>query len=209
MLSLRAHCSPADPELLSLAMPDSQLLAGVNADRALLSPLGQFLLAQFEQAPGNDLQKLVETTGFDPRRDIREILVSMKGLPNQPVFVVMARGAFDPSKIQASAVTEGATLDAYKGVSVIQIEKDKAMAFPDATLAIFGEPADVRAAIDRKTTPASLGAMLAAEVNRVSTSEDAWFVSILPLSQLQPQTAGAAPNPMSLVQQGATGQRRR
>ena len=39
----------ADPELVGLAMPDTQVMAGVNVEQVKLSPLGQFLLAQIPQ----------------------------------------------------------------------------------------------------------------------------------------------------------------
>ena len=39
----------ADPGLLSLAIPDSQFMAGVNVGQVMLSPLGQYGLAQTSQ----------------------------------------------------------------------------------------------------------------------------------------------------------------
>jgi hypothetical protein len=69
----------ADPGLVSLAMPDAQFMAGVNVAQAMLSPLGQFLLTQPGQLAEAGLPKLIETTGFDPRRDLREVLGSFSG----------------------------------------------------------------------------------------------------------------------------------
>lgn len=187
----------ADPELLSLAAPDSQVIAGINVERALLSPLGQFGVAQATQASGNDLQKMIELTGFDPRRDLREILISAKGQPGNGSVLMLARGAFDIPKIMAG-IPGGGTAVTYKGVSILQPSKTQALAFPDSTLAIFGEPADVNAAIDRKTAPTSINSALAVEVNRVSATEDAWFVSTTPISKLQP-TPTSGPNPLAML----------
>jgi len=197
----------ADPELVSLAMPGSQVMAGVNVEQVRLSPLGLYLMAQAGELSENGLQKLIDTTGFDPRRDLREILVSSNGQPGGGSGIVLARGTFDVPKILEAATADGATIETYKGVPIIQKSKLESMAFPDSTLAIMGSDADVRAAIDRKSAPMAISSALAVEVNRLSTTEDAWFVSIAPLLQLQGNSA-AAPGPWSIyskVQQSSGG----
>jgi TonB family protein len=201
----------ADPELVSLAMPDTQVMAGVNFEQVMLSPLGQYLLAQTGQLPDAGLEKLIETAGFDPRRDLREILVSSNGQPGSGSGIILARGAFDVPKILEAAVAGGATIETYKGVSIIGKPKQDAMAFPDSTLAIAGDAAGVRAAIDRMSAPTAISSALAVQVNQLSTTEDAWFVSMAPLSKLQPQApgaTGAGPGPfamLSKVQQSSGG----
>jgi TonB family protein len=60
----------------------------------------------------------------------------------------------------------------------------------------------VCAAIDRMSAPTSIGSALAVQVNQLSTTEDAWLVSMAPLSKLQPPaggTAGAGPNPLAML----------
>ena len=180
----------ADPELLSLAMPDSQVMAGVNVEQVMLSPLGQYLLTQTGPASDAGLQRLIETAGFNPRRDLREILVSSNGLPGGS-GIFLARGTFDVPKILEAAQAYGATVQTYKGVPIVERSKQGSIGFPDSTLAITGGAADVRAAIDRMSAPTAISAALAVQVNQLSTTEDAWFVSMAPLSQLQPQAPGA------------------
>ena len=199
----------ADPELVSLARPDSKVMAGVNVEQVRLSPFGQFLLSQTVLLPEKDLQELIETAGFDPRRDLREILVSSNGQPGNS-GIVLARGTFDVPKIVEAARAGGATIDTYKGVSIIQKKNQESLAFPDSTVAIMGSDADVRAAIDRKSAPTAISSALAVEVNQMSTTEDAWFVSTVSPAQLQPQApaAGAGPGPfaiLSKVQQASGG----
>ena len=197
----------ADPELVSLAMPDAQVMAGVNVEQVMLSPLGQYLLAQTGQLPDAGLEELIETAGFDPRRDLREILVSSNGLTGRNSGIILARGTFDVPKIVEAAVADGATIETYKGVSIIGKPKQDAMAFPDSTLAIAGDDAGVRAAIDRKSAPTAISSALAVQVNQLSTTEDAWFVSMVPLNQLQGNSA-AGPGPWSIygkVQQAGGG----
>jgi len=199
----------ADPELVSLAMPDTQVMMGVNGEQVMLSPFGQFLLAQSAQVP-DELQKLIETSGFDPRRDLREILVASNGQPGFHSQIVLARGTFDIPKILEAAQASGAAVGTYKGVSMFG-DKQGSIAFPDSTLAIAGDADNVRAAIDRKSAPTAISSALAVQVNQLSTTEDAWFVTMAPLSQLQPQaagTAGAVPGPFAMyskVQQASGG----
>lgn len=179
----------ADPGLLSLAPPDSHAMAGINTEQVLLSPLGQYFL---RQPPDPGMQKLIDTTGFDPRRDVREILAATSG---QPVNsgIVLVRGTFDVPRIVEAANANGGTVETYKGVQIIQDKSinQGSVAFPDSTIAVLGNSADVRAAIDRKSAPTSISSALAVAVNQASTTEDIWFVTIVPPLQLQPQVPGS------------------
>jgi TonB family protein len=191
----------ADPGLVSLAMPDSQAMAGVNFEQVMLSPLGQYLLAQKPSDAGFEM--LMEKAGFDARRDLREMLVAFNGQPgSRGTVVFLVRGTFDVPRILEAGRADGATIETYKGVSLIQKTKQESTAFPDSTLAIVGGAADVRAAIDRMSAPAAISSALAVQVNQLSTTEDVWFVSMASLSQLQPQapaTAGAGANPFAML----------
>lgn len=192
----------ADPELLNLTIPNAQLTAGVNFQQSVLSPLGQYVVSQ---APAIPLAKLVENTGFDPRRDLREILISFTGPGNgtagmsMGAGVFLARGTFDIPRIIES-LQAGSSVQTYKGVSVIDINKQESVAFPDSTLAISGAASDVRAAIDRRTAPTAMSSAMALQVNQLSTAEDAWFISTVPISQFKPQGAAGGPNPLAMYE---------
>ena len=187
VFTLTGSLFAADPGLLNLAMPDGQVMAGVNFEQFMLSPYGQYLASQTAQLNAAGLPKLIETSGFDPRRDLKEILVSAKLLPKADEAVILARGTFDVPKILEAARSSGATVDSYKGVSYVETSRQAAMAFPDSTIVISGNPASVQAAVDRITAPTSIPSALAVQVNQLSTTEDAWFVDTIPLSQLKPQ----------------------
>jgi hypothetical protein len=100
-------------------------MAGVNVEQVMLSPLGQFLLAQNSQLPDAALQKLIGAAGFDPRRDLREILVSFNGPAGQwsrcghGIGYRLARGTFDIPKILEAAGADGGTVETYKGVPIV------------------------------------------------------------------------------------------
>ena len=203
----------ADPGLLNLAMPDARVMAGINVEQARTTPFGQYLLTQMQEHE-TDLQKLADATGFDPRRDLHEVLLAASGQPGGHSGVALVRGAFDVPRILEAARSQDKDITSYKGVQIISGSKARhgSLAFLDSTLAVAGDDADVRAAIDRKSEPASIGADLAVRVNQLSTTQDAWFVSFVPPNQfLTPHAeAGGDPPPgafgtLSKVRQASGG----
>jgi len=181
----------ADPQLLNLVMPDAKILAGINVDQAKATPFGQFVLAQ-AQAQNQQLQEMVTETGFDPTRDLHEILMASNG--TQPHSgLALARGNFSPDRIDAAAQKAGGVSENYRGVTIVEDpKKESAFAFLSGSIAVGGDIAGVKAAIDRQTAPATLPAALLVQVNQLSTSEDAWGISEVPPPAFK--TAPAAPN---------------
>jgi len=53
------------------------------------------------------MQQLVALTGFDPRRDVRELLVASDGVPQGKTGLALASGNFDAAKITAAATLHG------------------------------------------------------------------------------------------------------
>src|SRR5579864_8433546 len=111
--------SAADAQLLGLMMPDAKTLAGVNITQVLGSPLGQFLLAQ---APLDDpnYQQFLQAAGFDPTRDISQIVAASSATPpQQQTGLVAIRGNFNIEKILAFVKVTGGKVDQSQGVPVI------------------------------------------------------------------------------------------
>src|SRR5438067_13672002 len=104
--------SAADPQLLNLLPPDAKIVAGVNVDQAKGTQFGQYVLNQV-QTQDAEMQKLVTLTGFDPRRDVREVLVASDGNVQGKMGLGLARGNFDVGKITAASAAHGATTDSY------------------------------------------------------------------------------------------------
>src|SRR5436190_14543806 len=145
----------ADPQLLNLVMPDAKVLAGVNVDQAKSSPFGQYVLSQM-QLHDNHLTELTSATGFDPTRDVHELLVASSGGAGQQTGLVLARGNFDPARINALALSKGAASEVYNGVTILEDPKQQSgFAFLNATIVAAGDVANVKAAIDRQTASAS------------------------------------------------------
>ncbi|MBZ5579440.1 MAG: hypothetical protein LAP40_23010 [Acidobacteriia bacterium] len=204
----------ADPQLLNLVMPDAKVLAGVNVDQAKTSPLGQYLLTQ-AQTQDQHLQQIVTLTGFDPTRDIHELLFASTGAPGGPNGLALARGTFDAARIQALAQTAGATSEVYKDITILEDPKQThGAAFLDGKLAVAGDIASVKGAIDRQTLAAPLPAAVIVQVNQWSSTEDAWVVVTVPPSSLHPPAGvpgapagapAAMQNALQSIQQSAGG----
>jgi hypothetical protein len=199
----------ADSQLLSMVMPDAKVVAGVNVDSAKASPFGRYVLAQL-QTNNTDLQQLIAFTGFDPTRDVDEVLVATpSGVGGKANGLVLARGTFDPT-LAALAATKGALTEIYNGVTIIESPDQQAgIAFISTARVAAGDIASVKAAIDRVGSAPSLPADVLSQVSKWSGAEDAWVVTTVPLAGLAPAgtaTAGASgggpmANPMAGVMQ--------
>jgi hypothetical protein len=176
----------ADPQLLNLVMPDAKILAGVNVDQAKTSPFGQYIITQI-QAQDPHFQEFVAETGFDPTKDLDELLVAANGTGKTAAHLTLARGTFNAQSIDAAANASGATSEVYNGVTITENSKHgDGFAFLSSTLAVAGDIASVKAAIDRQSSPSTLPASLLVAVNQLSTTEDAWGISEVPPPAIQP-----------------------
>ena len=176
-----------DPGLLNLVMPDAKFLAGVRVDQSEASPFGQFLLAQ---VPGDNagFQMFIATTGFDPRRDLREVLVASDGqATGARRGLLLARGTFQPARILTAARTSAATVSSYRGIDVLTSPVQPSSfsaAFLDASTLIGGDPEAVRAAIDRHIAGTVFSSPLAIQAAEASATNHAWFVTTVPVASL-------------------------
>jgi hypothetical protein len=185
-----------DPGLLALVPANTQLISGVHVDQSRVSPFGQFIISQIQTHPG-DLQKLIDATGFDPRNDVTEVLLSSNGQAEGHVGLVLARGNFDPAKVETAATAKGAAIENYLGTNIIvghhtdansESGRPGAVAFLDNTLAVAGTLDAVKGAIAGKgNTTIRIPESLLAQVNTLSAVNDVWFVSLVPGTTLLPQ----------------------
>ena len=194
--------SAADTQLLSMVMPDAKVVAGVNVDSAKASPFGLYVLAQM-QTNNTDLQQLIAFTGFDPTRDVDEVLVATpSAVGGKTNGLVLARGTFDPA-LATLAATKGAVTEVYNGVTIIESpDKQAGIAFISTSRVAAGDVTNVKAAIDRVGSTPSLPSNVLAQVTKWSGAEDAWVITTVPLAGLVPAgtgvgTAGAGANPMA------------
>jgi hypothetical protein len=194
----------ADSQLLNLVMPDAKIIGGINATTTISSPLGHFLLSKIGGSlplPGG----LIGGTGFNPLQDVTEILAATAADPANPGGLVLASGTFQVDQIAALLTANGAKANwqasTYGGATLFSTTnpkgKDKvahAVAFLGNSIAIAGDLASVKAAIDRSTGSNSIDPALAVTVNQLSGSEDEWLASSASIASLLPaKTAPGAP----------------
>jgi hypothetical protein len=211
-LSLAAVTATAGvtPALLNLVMPDATVLSGMNVDQSVNSPFGVYILSQMQGNDG-DFLKFIATTGFDPRRDLHEILAatSATSTPTTPTGhtgLILGRGTFNPAMILSTATSEGAILINYKGFNLISApananptpgQTDFALTFLDGATAAMGDVASVKAVIDRKLASAKFTGPLATLANQVSAANTAWFATTTPLSDFMSGHTGTNLGPVA------------
>jgi hypothetical protein len=190
-----ALAAAADPALLKLVMPEARVISGFNVSQVMASPLGQFLLSQLPPDAA-DFQKFVTMTGFDPRRDLQEVLIAASASPRpERTGLVLVRGSLDTSRVIQLAKQHGAGIHNYKGVTILTLNgKHTSPAKPggngegwfallDNSTAALGDAASVRGAIDRRSSGSSLDARLTAKVHELSSLYDFWGVSTIPATE--------------------------
>jgi hypothetical protein len=199
LLTTAGNSFAVDTQLLNLVMPDAQIMAGINITNSEITPLGTFLLAQIS-ANDQSLQELIAQTGFDPRKDVTEVLAASNGNQAAPASLALSKGNFDVAKIVAAiGAKSNQTVSTYNGATLITVGADgsSAVAFLGNTIAIAGNLASVKAAVDRSSLVNSVSPALATQAQALSTSQDAWSVSLASLGALIPGSGAASSNGMA------------
>jgi len=174
--------SAADPQLLKLVMPDAKVVSGIDVDHVKTTPFGQFFLSQFLADTG--FKDLVNATGFDPRRDVREIVMASPGDPARKAALLVVRGNFDTARLLPLVQASGAKIENYHGIPLLA-GKDKtaqATALIDNSTLVAGDIESVRGAIDRRNGSIAISAELSGKISQTSANQDAWLVSTAPVS---------------------------
>jgi hypothetical protein len=159
---LASVASAADPQLLRLIMPDARVVSGFDVGRIKTTPFGQFFLAQLPAGDPN-FNEFINLTGFDPRRDLQEVLMASQGEPAKKSGLVVVRGSFDSARLLALVKAQGkASFENYKGFSLVSggHGPGQAFAFLDNSLAVAGDVESVRGAIDRRAGAAGISSDL-------------------------------------------------
>jgi hypothetical protein len=209
VLSALAGSLPAaDPQLLKLVMPDVKVISDVNVAQAKVTPFGQFVLGQLQNA---GVDQVTTLTGFDPSKDLNELLCASNGTQN--TGLALATGIFDPTKIAAIAAQGGSVTETYQGVTILEDPKKlQGVAFLNAGLMVAGDIADVKAAIARQSAPTTLPTPLMTQITTLSNMEDAWVISTIspallphPAAPNQQGTIDGVTIPPNMLQQVQSG----
>jgi hypothetical protein len=217
-LSVAAMTASAavSPALLNLVMPDATVVSGMNVAQSVTSPFGQYILSQMQSNDTGFLQ-FISSTGFDPRKDLLEILAATPATASSTAHsgLILGRGVFQPAMIIGTATQEGGTITNYKGFTLIgppanQSGDNLALSFLDGATAAMGDIASVKSVIDRKLAGATFSGPLAQSAVAVSASNSAWFATTTPLSDFMStkqsgNLGGVAQSPLLQSVQQASG----
>jgi len=173
-----------DSSLLSLVPPDAKIISGIQVEQSKASRFGQYVLGQMSLDDAG-IKKFIADTGFDPRRDLSEIVLATTGADKTQQVLVIGRGVFNPARIATTATTSGATVASYNGVQIISDKNhnaDYSVGFFDAGTAVMGNTESVKAAIDRRGAGAKLDAATLNKAHALAAVNDAWFISTVPVT---------------------------
>lgn len=175
-----------DTGLLALLPPETKLVFGVDLNRARSSDFGQYMAAKINTTD-HDFAQFVSETGFDPRRDIDQLVFAASGSNTsggESRFAILARGTFDQARIQSVALTKGLTSQTFEGVPLL-VQKPQtkgsnaAFAFLGDGIAVMGDPETVKGIISNRATPSALDPAMQTQISKMGGEYDAWFVSFL------------------------------
>lgn len=133
-----------DNVLVKLVPRDSVSLLGVQMDQVKNTPFYKKLMAQQKLT---QLDEFAAQTGFDPRRDVRELLVASNLTKNSGVL--LARGNFRVTP-DALAKMKDMRRTTYKGYTLwTGTEQESGFSILDSTLVIAGPVTSMHAALDQ------------------------------------------------------------
>jgi hypothetical protein len=182
-----------DPGLLEMTPPDTRFLAGLQVQQAIASPFGHFALSQMPEQSAVLLQ-LAATTGFDLRRDLREVLLASHGQRGK-IFkdgVLLARGTFQMDRLLVFAEKVHAKLSNYAGVPLITLADKGAssIAIIDSSTLAVGPELALQGVINRHMQKFLFSGALADKAALTGANADAWVATVTPLARVIPSSNG-------------------
>jgi hypothetical protein len=170
LLLLAASAAFADPRidnvLVRMVPPGASSLAGVHMDQVRESAFYKRLI---EQHKLSQVDAFARETGFDPRRDVRELLFANTASGG----VLLARGVF-PLHPEAKDFKA-----ARHGVYTIELSGGSGFCILDRTLAVAGDLKSIQSALDEWTSGPHTGAQpLLAHTHAIDPQSQFWGVSL-------------------------------
>jgi hypothetical protein len=175
LLIVPPECQPServDNVLAKLIPADTQALFGARMEQIRTAPLFVKLVAQQKLT---QLDSFATETGFDPRRDVRDLVLASSGRPNSSVL--LARGVFrvDQTKLDPKMFKKVA----YRGyVLNVTPKEDAGFCIMDNTLAIAGPIVSMKAALDHYlSTTRDASTALLDQARAIPPQFQVWSVS--------------------------------
>ena len=171
---------------IALLPQDAGVYAYVNIERLHNASFSHiFIDSARKQITGNpEFQELVEQTGLDPEKDIRDVYFALKpgSSKEKPLGLIVASGDFEPSKITEFLMKKNKhnkiMTEMYKGKKLFfSQEKASGFCFADSHTLIAGNLEQVTAWIDRREAGGSLpeNSSLISQIEAMKYNKGLWL----------------------------------
>src|ERR1017187_87598 len=191
LLAVRA-VPAADAALTDFFPAGTKVVLGINVRKVAESPLAQAGLTQAKaqvqsQAAAADWLKLASLAGFDPLRDIDEVLVATNAEGQNPPSLIVVRGRFDVARLAAGAKR-------YLDVPLLGGDQptDGVVALLNASTALAGDRPTVLATLDHLGNGTQIDAGLAKRIAAARKRHELWGLGDRPGGFVAPAPQASA-----------------
>ena len=177
--------APADPRLLALVPPGTQLVAGESNRTPAKGPNGFLLMGRNTLI---DRRDFISLAAVDVSMSIRQIIFASggSGPSTRGEHSILLSGHFDQAHIFRAAVENGATVSEYKGFQVLvqhPFERElgtfkdvRWLAVIDSSVALFGTRFSVQQELDRYVAGSAVDPSLMQKLSRLRSDDATWSI---------------------------------
>jgi hypothetical protein len=169
LLAATLPAGASDAVLPDYLPSETRAVFGIRV-RSIVDLLDSQSFAGEWRGMGSRLMAQSPLAGFDPLKDLDEVLIASTGQGENPPVLIVLHGRFDVDRLASGRAD-------YHGTPMIEdAKKAGAIAFLDASTAIAGDAPLVRAAIDRRGSGAGVDASLAARIEPLRSRYGIWGI---------------------------------
>ena len=174
--------SVTGPIELAYVPSNASIVAYANVREVMLSEFRERIRQIMPDDVGQT--ELEEQLGLNIERDIDHVVAFLAPGPDagRPAGLVLFRGRFDTTRLEAAARESGATVSEYADTHIVSIDTGDvgalAMAFMEPGLVAVGDLGTVQQAVDRGSAGADIESneRMMALLERVDSGSNAWAV---------------------------------
>ena len=204
-----------DQKLISLVLPEAQIVAGVSAPPSQGQPDSFVVITHKNIVDFSDFHALI---GADSSRIVRQVIfvAAADNMGSLTEHSLLASGHFDQARIYQSAADGGASVTLYRGIRVLTIQpfaRERSdfndvrwLAVLDSDILLFGTVASVQRELDRHLNGSAADPSLLRKLARMRRDDQTWCVVHAPArsAEIRDALAGLDPKLEELAQDGDT-----
>jgi hypothetical protein len=175
-LALTGGALALDPALARLAdASNAPYVAGIDVQQLKDSPFGKFLLKRLPP-PGKGWQEALQLSGFDPQRDLQEVVVTADS-PDRKTGLMILKGTFRLDQIASLASAHGAMSD-YRGKALIRAPKSAtSVGILDQNVLVIGPDAEVKKLVDRQADASTPAGAVGTKASELGQQHQVWMIA--------------------------------